>query len=182
MAWDGATRRDLRGFMYLENLVIDAVEPQRLGRFWEAVVGGERLTDEPDAFETRLTSRADRCSTCASRASPSRQSSRRDSTWTSWAARQAEEVDRLLGLGAQHLDICQRDVPWVVLADPEGNPCCVMGGSRGVCRHRIPRGAPARLCRPGQGCGVLVPADRLDQRGRRRTPVPAPPVAAWSRP
>lgn len=44
-----------RGSVYLENLVIDAVEPQRLGRFWEAVVGGERLTDEPDAFETRLT-------------------------------------------------------------------------------------------------------------------------------
>ncbi len=41
--------------MYLENLVIDAVEPQRLGRFWEAVLGGERLTDEPDAFETRLS-------------------------------------------------------------------------------------------------------------------------------
>jgi hypothetical protein len=35
-------------------------------------------------------------------------------------------VERLLGLGAQHLDIGQRDVPWVVLADPEGNPCCVM--------------------------------------------------------
>ena len=41
-------------------------------------------------------------------------------------ARQAEEVDRLLGLGARHLDIGQGDVPWVVLADPEGNPCCVM--------------------------------------------------------
>ena len=41
--------------MFLENLVFDAVEPQRLGRFWEAVVGGERLTDEPDAFETRLS-------------------------------------------------------------------------------------------------------------------------------
>ena len=41
-------------------------------------------------------------------------------------ARQTQEVDRLLGLGARHLDIGQRDVPWVVLADPEGNPCCVM--------------------------------------------------------
>jgi len=41
--------------MDLENLVIDAVEPQRLGQFWEAVVGGERLTDESDGFETRLT-------------------------------------------------------------------------------------------------------------------------------
>jgi len=40
--------------MYLENLVMDATEPQRLGRFWEAALGGERLTDEPDGFETRL--------------------------------------------------------------------------------------------------------------------------------
>jgi Glyoxalase-like domain len=41
-------------------------------------------------------------------------------------ARQTQEVERLLGLGARHLDIGQRDVPWVVLSDPEGNPCCVM--------------------------------------------------------
>ena len=72
-------------------------------------------------------SRADRCSTCASSASPSRRASRRDSTWTSWAGpARPQEVERLLGLGARHLDIGQGDVPWVVLADPEGNPCCVM--------------------------------------------------------
>lgn len=35
-------------------------------------------------------------------------------------------VDRALELGARRLDIGQRDVPWVVLADPEGNPFCVM--------------------------------------------------------
>ncbi|MGZ4593135.1 MAG: VOC family protein, partial [Actinomycetes bacterium] len=57
-------------------------------------------------------------------------------------ARQTQEVERLLGLGARHLDIGQREVPWVVVADPEGL------------------------------------ADRLDRRGRRRPPVPAPPVAA----
>lgn len=41
--------------MYLENLVLDAVEPQRLGRFWEEALGCERLTDEADIVETRLT-------------------------------------------------------------------------------------------------------------------------------
>ena len=41
--------------MYLENLVFDALDPQLVGRFWEGVVGGERLTDEPAGFETRLT-------------------------------------------------------------------------------------------------------------------------------
>ncbi|WP_435746188.1 VOC family protein [Nocardioides sp. SYSU DS0663] len=40
--------------MYLENVVVDVVDPQRLGRFWEAALGTQRLTDEPDGFETRL--------------------------------------------------------------------------------------------------------------------------------
>ena len=38
-----------------------------------------------------------------------------------------EEVERLLGLGARRVDIGQGDVPWVVLADPEGNEFCVLG-------------------------------------------------------
>jgi hypothetical protein len=40
---------------------------------------------------------------------------------------QAEEVERLIGLGARRADIGQGDVPWVVLADPEGNEFCVLG-------------------------------------------------------
>lgn len=39
---------------------------------------------------------------------------------------QAAVVRRLVGLGATPLDIGQGDVPWVVLADPDGNPFCVM--------------------------------------------------------
>jgi len=39
---------------------------------------------------------------------------------------QDEEVARLLALGATHVDIGQGDVPWVVLADPEGNEFCVL--------------------------------------------------------
>lgn len=42
------------------------------------------------------------------------------------AAHQAAEVKRLLGLGAEPADIGQRDVPWVVLADPEGSEFCVL--------------------------------------------------------
>ena len=113
--------------MQLENLVIDAVEPQRLGRFWEAVVGGQRLTDEPDAFETRLTVEGGPVlDLCFQRVSEPPQDSPRLHVDLSGGTRQAAEVDRLLGLGARHLDIGQGDVPWVVLADPEGNPCCVM--------------------------------------------------------
>ncbi|WP_049562117.1 VOC family protein [Nonomuraea sp. SBT364] len=40
---------------------------------------------------------------------------------------QAGEVARLRALGATLTDIGQGDVPWVVLADPEGNEFCVLG-------------------------------------------------------
>ena len=136
------------GFMYLENLVIDAVEPQRLGRFWEAVVGGERLTDEPDGFETRLTVEGGPVlDLCFQRVSEPPSERPRLHLDLSGGARQAEEVDRLLGLGARHLDIGQRNVPWVVLADPEGNPCCVMedraayAARSSMTQHELPSGS-----------------------------------------
>ena len=36
------------------------------------------------------------------------------------------EVERLIGLGARRADIGQGEVPWAVLADPEGNEFCVL--------------------------------------------------------
>ena len=39
---------------------------------------------------------------------------------------QAAEVTRLEKLGASKADIGQKDVPWVVMADPEGNEFCVL--------------------------------------------------------
>nr|WP_026820986.1 VOC family protein [Arthrobacter castelli] len=113
--------------MYLENLIIDAVEPQRLGRFWEEVVGGERLTDEMDIVETRLAiDGGPELDLCFQRVTEPPSTGSRLHIDLRGGARQDDEVDRLLGLGARHLDIGQGDVPWVVLADPEGNPCCVM--------------------------------------------------------
>ena len=38
----------------------------------------------------------------------------------------ADEVERLLALGATRADIGQGEVPWTVLADPEGNEFCVL--------------------------------------------------------
>jgi hypothetical protein len=45
---------------------------------------------------------------------------------TTSAAHQAELVARLLGLGATPADVGQGDVPWTVLADPEGNEFLVL--------------------------------------------------------
>ena len=113
--------------MLLENLVLDAVEPQRLGRFWEAALGGARLTDEPDGFETRLSVEGGPVlDLCLQRVPEPPSDALRLHLDLSHGTGQAEQVDRLLALGARRLDIGQGDVPWVVLADPEGNPFCVM--------------------------------------------------------
>ncbi|MFJ5272554.1 VOC family protein [Streptomyces sp. NPDC088358] len=45
---------------------------------------------------------------------------------TTSAAHQAELVARLQALGATPVDVGQGDVPWTVLADPEGNEFCVL--------------------------------------------------------
>jgi predicted enzyme related to lactoylglutathione lyase len=113
--------------MYLENLAFDAVEPQRLGRFWEAAVGAATLTDTPDAFETRLeVPGGPVLDLCFQRvAAPNDARPRLHLDLLGGAERDAV-VDRLLDLGARHLDIGQGDVPWVVLADPEGHAFCVM--------------------------------------------------------
>ncbi|MGI9162750.1 MAG: VOC family protein [Mycobacterium sp.] len=41
-------------------------------------------------------------------------------------ADQHAEVERLVDLGARHVDIGQGGQTWVVLADPEGNEFCVL--------------------------------------------------------
>jgi hypothetical protein len=65
---------------------------------------------------------------------------------------QAGIVRRLLDLGATRADIGQGEVPWEVLADPEGNEFCVLD-PRPAYRGTGPVGAvvidctdPARLC------------------------------------
>lgn len=45
---------------------------------------------------------------------------------TTSATHQAELIARLRGLGATPADVGQGDVPWTVLADPEGNLFCVL--------------------------------------------------------
>ena len=39
------------------------------------------------------------------------------------------EVERLVAMGATHVDIGQGTQTWVVLADPEGNELCVLSSA-----------------------------------------------------
>lgn len=113
--------------VYLENVVFDAHDPQLLGRFWECALGSRTLTDEADGFETRLAvSGGAALDLCFQRVPQPPGEPQRLHLDLRGADDQQEVVERLLALGARHADIGQGNVPWVVLADPEGSPFCVM--------------------------------------------------------
>ncbi len=115
--------------MYLENVVIDATDPQALGRFWESALGTRTLTDRPEGFETRLTVPGGAVlDLCFQRVPEPPVEPQRFHLDLVGAEEQQPVVERLLALGARYADIGQGQVPWVVLADPEGNPFCVMEG------------------------------------------------------
>jgi Glyoxalase-like domain len=113
--------------VFLENVGIDARDPRLVGRFWESLLGCEMLTDEPDVYETRLAVEGwPYLDLCFPEVTDALTPEPRLHVDLLGGAQQGEVVQRALDLGARHLDIGQRDVPWVVLADPEGNPFCVM--------------------------------------------------------
>lgn len=111
---------------------IKARDDAALGRFWAQALGwgvsseGPGVTNvEPDGF-----SYPDPVAVCIDVvAVPDPETVRYrvhlDLATTS-ATHQAELVARLQQLGATPADVGQGDVPWTVLADPEGNVFCVL--------------------------------------------------------
>jgi predicted enzyme related to lactoylglutathione lyase len=94
----------------------DAVEPERLARFWSGLLGFEAA--DGGGFRIRFLP------TEEPKAGPNRMHF--DLTSTSLEDQQ-ETVARALGLGARHIDVGQLpEEGHVVLADPEGNEFCVV--------------------------------------------------------
>jgi predicted enzyme related to lactoylglutathione lyase len=116
--------------MRLENVVWDASRPRTLGSFWAEALGARVLgtpASEDDGLEARLDLGADAfLDLCfPPHATPSGAPARLHLDLRGGPEQDAV-VERLERLGARRVDIGQGDVPWVVLADPEGNAFCVM--------------------------------------------------------
>jgi predicted enzyme related to lactoylglutathione lyase len=113
-------------------MVFDAADPSGLAAFWAAAIGWEATDDSPDVSvaEPRRFSYPDPAVlplVFVKVAGPKAGKNRVHlDLATASAADQAALVRRLRDLGAAPLDIGQGQVPWAVLADPEGNEFCVL--------------------------------------------------------
>jgi len=116
----------------LVHIVVDAADPSRLAAFWAAALGWDVVADEPDeaeimppGFSYPGAAALPLVFVPVSEPKMTKNRIHLDLAATS-AEHQAAEVDRLLRLGAKLADIGQGEVPWEVLADPEGNEFCVL--------------------------------------------------------
>ncbi|MFD8008802.1 VOC family protein [Streptomyces sp. NPDC058955] len=116
----------------LVQINMKAQDDAALGRFWAEALGwgvdseGPGVTNlEPVGF--RYPDATAVCIDIVSHPEPKTVKNRvhLDLTTTS-DAHQAELVARLKDLGATLADVGQGDVPWTVMADPEGNEFCVL--------------------------------------------------------
>lgn len=105
-------------------LNIGAIDPARLARWWAAVLG-LRILDEDEDEVMVGRSEQDLPILYFSRSPDPKVGKNRLHLDLSPVDRDAE-VERLLDMGARHVDIGQGERSWVVLADPEGNEFCVL--------------------------------------------------------
>ncbi|EOM76797.1 VOC family protein [Rhodococcus rhodnii] len=107
-------------------LVVNSLDPEALGRWWAQALGWEYEIDQdgdvvvhaPGSAPDLLFLKVPEVKSVFNRL---HLDFRPDD--------QKAEVARLLELGARTADVGQgEDVPWVVLADPEGNEFCVLSG------------------------------------------------------
>jgi predicted enzyme related to lactoylglutathione lyase len=110
-------------------LNVDSNDPSGTAAFWEQALGWRRTFDTPDEVVLEppagspedgispdiLFARVPEAKTLKNRLHVDLRPDDQDA-----------EIARLESLGAVRVDVGQRDVSWVVLADPEGNEFCVL--------------------------------------------------------
>jgi hypothetical protein len=107
-----------------ESLTVDARDPSRLAHWWAEALGYQVITDKPDEVAIRRSAEqgpgilfvpVDDAKAVKNRLHLDLRPTDREA-----------EVERLVDMGARHVDVGQGDAGWTVLADPEGNEFCVL--------------------------------------------------------
>ena len=108
-------------------LAIDCVKPEPLTNFWCAVLGWVVIDSDETGFSIGSPDGVGLTIDLISVPERKTVKNRLHIDLRADGCTTAEELDRLMGLGAQRVDVGQSpDVSWVVLADPEGNEFCLL--------------------------------------------------------
>ena len=107
-------------------LIVDALDPQRLSEFWCAALGWQPTGRYSEALEIGHPNGQLPTLVFITTTEPKRVKNRVHIDVNPRGCDQTEEVERLIGLGASRAEIGQGQQSWVVRADPEGNEFCVL--------------------------------------------------------
>jgi len=108
-----------------EAIVVDCHDTRRVAEFWAAVFGGPPV-EGPDEVGDSWFEAGEGHPGMLFQPVPEAKTLKNRLHLDLRPDDQAEEVERLLGLGARHVDIGQGEQTWVVLQDVEGNEFCVL--------------------------------------------------------
>lgn len=109
-----------------EQVVVDAKDPQALGRWWATALNWAIVHDSVEEFEIRSDPEVGPGLLFV--AVNESKSTKNRLHIDLRPDEQQSAVARLISLGAERVSVGQGDVSWVVLADPEGNEFCVLRG------------------------------------------------------
>ncbi|MET1064272.1 MAG: VOC family protein [Arthrobacter sp.] len=116
----------------LVQIAMNARDDSALGRFWAEALGWTISSEEPGVtnLEPEGFTYPDPIAVCIDIIAVPEPKTVKNRVHvdlaTTSAAHQADLVARLKDLGATPADVGQGNVPWAVLADPEGNEFCVL--------------------------------------------------------
>ena len=108
-------------------IVIDAVRPHRIADFWCSVLGWQIIDQDAGLITIAAADRSCPMIDVAPVPESKIIKNRLHFDLRADGVSTAEELKRLLQLGARRVDVGQpTDASWVVLADPEGNEFCLL--------------------------------------------------------
>jgi predicted enzyme related to lactoylglutathione lyase len=105
-------------------IAVEALDAQAQARFWAQALEWQPAKENPPGGKASI-SPADACGTGLLFVPSTRPKASKNRLHLELAGG-SDQVRRLLALGASRVDIGQGEVPWEVLADPEGNEFCVL--------------------------------------------------------
>jgi hypothetical protein len=111
-------------------IVIDAIRPRVVADFWCAVLGWHVVEEDSGIISIAPQDKTWPAIDVVAVPEGKTVKNRLHFDLRANGVSTAEELERLLALGAQRTDVGQGpDVSWVVLGDPEGNEFCLLSRS-----------------------------------------------------